>query len=314
METAQQDARQTQKKKALLEVVSVVLLSYNRPAYLDESLASLTEQSYERLEIIVVDNPSPASAAVAGVVSRYPNVKLIQTNANLGYCGGTNVGIEQATGEYLFLTEDDIVLQSDCIERLVEYMKKDPSSQLASPITYNRNTKTIRCAGGEFVLGGVYSKKIYGAGEPDTGQFSQPFDVRHIDGGTIFMRRDFWKRFKGFREEYFMYVEALELSARVAKAGGRMTVVPQAKVYHFEPTLGPTPPELEFHKLKNFFSLYLLHAPARVLPEFFCRYALINGLRSIFRRSGTQPQVFFKALLWVMKRTPSLMRERFSNN
>ncbi len=293
-------------------LISVVLLSYNRPGLLKEALTSLQHQSHKNLDITVVDNPSPASAAVASVVSQYPKVKLIQTDTNQGYSGGMNRGIEQASGHYLFLTEDDIVLESDCIERLVEYMDESPSADLISPIIFNKTARTIRCAGGGFTLGGVYRKEVYGEGESDAGQFSQPFDVNYIDGASMFARKEFWQQFKGFRQEYFMYVDAVELCARVIKAGKRMTVLPQAKVYHFEPTVGSATEDMEFHKLKNMFSLYLLHAPARVLPEFFCRYAVINGVRSLFRKNGNHPQVFVRALLWVARKTPSLLKERYA--
>ena len=104
--------------------VSVVLLSYNRPAYLREALDSLLAQSYENLEITVVDNPSPASAEIARLVGQYPNIKLIRNESNLGYAGGMNRGIESASGRYVCLTEDDIVLEKDCIRRLVEFITK----------------------------------------------------------------------------------------------------------------------------------------------------------------------------------------------
>jgi GT2 family glycosyltransferase len=299
-------------KETVPSQVSIVLLSYNRPQLLSQALASLQQQSYQHLEVIVVDNPSSASAAVAQIVSQYPTVKLIQTDLNIGYAGGMNRGIANASGDYVYLTEDDIVLDSDCIDNLVRYLEDNPSTNLVAPVIYNKESGTIRCAGGELALDGVYQRKIYGAGERDAGQFAKPFEVTYIDGATMFARREFWQRFKGFREEYFMYVEAVELSARVSKAGLRMAVVPQAKVYHFEPEVGPIPPDLEFHKLKNFFSLYLLHAPARILPEFVCRYAFINGLRSLLAKTGTSPRVFFKALLWVARKTPGLLRERYA--
>lgn len=292
-------------------LVSVVLLSYNRPALLKEALASLVDQSYRNLEVTVVDNRSAASGDVARVVSQYSNVKLVQNHLNLGYAGGMNVGIALAAGDYVYLTEDDIVLETNCIESLVEYLE-NAATDLVAPIIHNKTGKTIRCAGGELELGGVYRRKIYGAGERETGQFPKPFNVTYIDGATMFARRDFWKEFKGFREEYFMYVDAVELCTRVAKAGKSMMVVPQAKVYHFEPVAGPVSPDLEFHKLKNFFSLYLLHAPARVLPEFICRYAIINGARSLFGRNGNRPRAFFKALSWVAMRTPSILKERLA--
>jgi GT2 family glycosyltransferase len=297
-------------KQSTRPAVSVILLSYNRPACLREALASLLNQSYENLSITVVDNPSPTSAEISIIVAQYKNVKLIRNSVNQGYAGGMNRGIEQAVGQYVHLTEDDIILEKDCIQRLVEYMSEHPCVNLVSPIIYNKASKTIRCAGGEFALGGVYRKRVYGAGELDIGQFSQPFDVSFIDGATMFARGDFWKSFKGFREEYFMYVEAIELCARVIKAGQRMAIVPRAKVSHVEPPPQQSiSPEIEFHKIKNFFSLYLLHAPLRVLPEFICRYALWNTLRAMLMRRGVNG-TRLRALLWVLKKTPALLMER----
>jgi GT2 family glycosyltransferase len=291
-------------------MVSIVLLSFNRPECLREALASLLQQSYENLEIIVVDNPSPSSDEVARLVSEYPNVKLIRNSHNLGYTGGMNIGIAQAAGDYVYLTEDDIVLEGGCIQRLVEYLDENPAADLIAPIMYDKTEKTIRCAGGNFELGAVYRMKIFGAGEFDMGQFPQPFAVTFINGATMFARRDFWQHFKGFREEYFMYGDEVELCARVIEAGRRMAVVPQAKVYHFEPLETAPSPEIEFHKIKNFFSLYLLHAPIRILPEFVLRYAVVN-LRRAFSSDQKIIWPTIKAWSWVFLKSPALLSERF---
>jgi len=290
-------------------LISVVLLSYNRPLYLQEALAALVAQSCKNLEIVVVDNPSPASAEVAAVVEQYPNVKLIRNSTNLGYTGGMNKGIQSVSGHYICLTEDDIVMHRDCIRGFVEHMDSHPATGLIAPMIYNKAGRTIRWAGGHFELGGIYRMKIFGAGEKDVGQFSEPFEVNFIDGATMFARADLWKRLNGFHDDFFMYAEAVEFSARVAMTGQKLEVVPQAKVDHFEPPDKPTPPEIEFHKIKNFFALYLLHARLGNLAEFILRYAVLNTLRSAVSRRGNT-LLTLRALWWVLKRTPQLLRER----
>lgn len=291
-------------------LVSVVLLSYNRPAYLREALAAVVAQSYENLEITVIDNPSPASKEIAEFVSQYSNVTLIQHQVNLGYTGGMNKGIASAFGHYICLTEDDIVMDRHCIRHFVGYMEDHPSTGLIAPIIYNKADRTIRWAGGRFELGGVYRMKIYGAGESDVGQFPDPFEVNFIDGATMFARADLWKSLNGFRQDFFMYAEAVDFSIRVSKAGKKLVVVPQAKVYHFEPPDTPTPPEIEFHKIKNFFSLYLLHARLSALPEFVFRYGVLNTLRSL-RSPRENTLLRLKALSWVLRRTPGLLWDRY---
>ncbi|HEV7396248.1 MAG TPA: glycosyltransferase family 2 protein [Pyrinomonadaceae bacterium] len=293
--------------------VSVVLLSHNRPAYLAEALQSLANQSYRDIQITVVDNPSPASAQIEAIVKDFSGVKLIRNDRNVGYTGGMNRGLKQADGPFVLLTEDDIVLKADCIENLVKYFEQNGSSDLVAPIIYDKQGSKIRIAGGHFELSSVYRMTIYGEGEYDTGQFPKPFEVNYVSGAALFARAEFWEELEGFRDDFFMYVDELELCARVVKSGKKISVVPQAKVYHFEPAADPTAPEIEFHKIKNFFSLYLLHAPKRVLPEFLCRYAVLNTVRTMLGRTGSSPRTFIKALLWVTARTPSLLMERYRN-
>lgn len=290
--------------------VSVVVLSYNRPALLREALRSVVEQSHAPHEVILVDNRSPASGEVARLAKEFPAVRLIGNVENLGFTTGMNQGIAAAAGEYVYLTEDDMTLDSDCIGRLVEYAEANRHDGLVSPILYNRASGTIRCAGGEVSLGGVYRTMIHGEGERDVGQFARPFGVTYVDGAVIFARTDYLRRLGGFRDEFFMYVDAVELSVRVAKGGGRMTVVPSAKSYHFEPPeAAPASPEIQFHKYKNFFSLHLLHAPALCLPEFFCRYALLALARASLGLGGDALSLL-KALWWISRRAPGLLGER----
>ena len=288
--------------------VSVVVLSHNRPAFLSEALASLRAQTHQACEVTVVDNPSPASEEVARVVEQFPGFKLLRNRSNVGYAAGMNRGLELSAGEYTLITEDDIVLERDCVRRLLEYAEADPETGIAGPLICNRSDGTIRCAGGDFELGGVFRMKINGECERDAGQFARPVRVTYIDGAVMFARTDFWRRLGGFREEFFMYVEAVELCAKALKTGKRLTLVPRAKVYHFDPPPGANiSPEFTFHRYKNLFALYLLHARARHLPEFFCRYAGLGLLRAVANGS-LRP--FLRALAWTARRAPSLLRER----
>jgi GT2 family glycosyltransferase len=303
------DASDTRLMNSSSPTVSVIILSYSRPAYLEQSIASVLAQSYTNIDVMVVDNPSRASAEIERIVRRHTRVSLLQNPTNVGFAGGMNRGIAAAAGEYVCLTEDDIVLDTDCVRRLVEYADAHASTGLLAPLILNRAAGTIRCAGGEFKLGGVYRKEIHGAGGTDAELFPQPFDVTYVAGSSIFARADFLRGLGGFREEFFMYVEDVELCARVIKAGRRMTVVPAARVYHIEPEEETgLAPHLEFQKLKNFFALYLLHAPRRVLPEFFLRYAALGTLRAALGRGGN-PWTRLRALWWVLRRARSLRRE-----
>lgn len=294
-----------------LPLVSVIILSHQRPGYLLKALDSITAQSYQNLEIIVVDNKSRFSDEIARIVHSYEGVRLVQNEINLGFTGGMNKGIEAATGLYLHLTVDDVIFEKTCLQQLVEYMESQPSTGLLSGILYNEDG-SIRCAGGKFDLAPVYTKTIFGAGEKDTGQFSEAYPVKYIPGGMIFSRSDLMKRLKGFRRDFFIYCEDSELCARVAKMGYDIVVVPQARATVLDVPHAFTPEGIAFHKLKNLFTLYLLHARLRVLPEFLWRYGVITFPKYLLTdRKFIWP--LMKAWGWFLAKTPSLLSERFRN-
>lgn len=290
-------------------LVSVVVLSHDRPEYLPRALDSVAAQTYKNLEVIVVDNRSPRSEEVARVVSRYAGFRLIRNAENLGFTGGMNRGIEAAAGDYIHLTIDDVLLDPDCIARLVAHAERESPGDLLSGILYAEDRRTILCAGGEFYLTPVYRQEVHGAGQADTGQFREPFGVTCIQGGMVFSPAALLKELGGFREDFFIYVDSIELSARVLKRGRRIVVVPGAKAYVLDAPHAFTSEWVAFHKVKNLYAFYLLHARARVLPEFFLRYGLVEPLRTL--RSNRR--IFAQSLRawgWLLLNAPALLRER----
>jgi len=108
----------------------------------------------------------------------------------------------------------------------------------------------------------------------------------------------------------FMYGEDVELCSRVLEHGLTVAIVPAARVYHHEPPDAADSDALSFHKQKNLAALYLLHAPLRVLPEFFVRYAAIAGAKQLLTNRATVPS-WLKAWSWVAMRSPKLLAERW---
>jgi GT2 family glycosyltransferase len=293
-------------------LVSIVVLSHDRPTYLPLSLDSIMGQSYPNLEIIVVDNKSRSSDEIARLVNQYTGVRLVRNGENLGFTGGMNRGIEAATGDYVHCTLDDVILDQDCISHLVEYAREHLSDGLLSGIIYDESGEKILCAGGEFLLTPIYRQKVFGAGEADAGQFPEPFNVKCIQGGMVFSELEFMRRMKGFREDFFIYSDSIELSARVLKTGNPITIVPRAKIRVIDAPHAFTPEGIAFHKVKNLFALYLLHARLRVLPEFFLRYAMIAFLRHLFsNRKYVLPMM--KAWGWCLMKAPSLLKQRYQH-
>lgn len=106
--------------------ISVVVLSYNRPKELAESLESIVAQEFREVEIIVVDNRSANSEKVAEVVGRFPGTRFFPQPKNLGFAGGMNVGLAVATGDFIHITEDDIILDKNFYSELLPHAVTHP--------------------------------------------------------------------------------------------------------------------------------------------------------------------------------------------
>jgi GT2 family glycosyltransferase len=288
-------------------LVSVVILSYSRPEFLRRAIESVAAQSYPSLDILVVDNMSQKSDAIARIVSTFPRVRFIRNDRNLGFAGGMNVGIAAAAGEFVYLTEDDISLRPGCLSSMMHYVESYPETGLVAPVMYNQSSGSVRSAGGTFVLDSVFTLKIIT--ERAAGQASLPFDVMYVPGASILARTSLLRMLRGFRDEYFLYQEDLELCIRVLKSGRRIVTVPTAGVDHVEPPSGPASDTIEYFRMRNLFATYLLHAPARVLPSFLIRYGPIDLSRTAVR-NPRRAWLMAKAWLAVTASAPRLMRER----
>jgi GT2 family glycosyltransferase len=289
--------------------LTVVVLSYNRPELLERALQSITAQSFRDFDVVVVDNLSAQSPRVRDIVTRAPGVRLVSNEWNAGFTGGMNQGLAQATGEYVYLTEDDIELDRVCLASLVDYLDSHPDVGLVGPVMWNLQTPTIRCAGGNFTLGSTYQMRIHAVGQRALPE-AEPFETMYLPGAAIAAKTSRLREMGGFHPDFFMYGEDVELCARTRKRGLKIWMLPGARVFHHEPPEAPVSSLLVFHKQKNLAALYLLHAPARVLPMFVARYAVIDGIKRLFTDRRTLP-AWAKAWSWVVRRSPRLLEERW---
>ncbi len=120
--------------------VSVIVVTYNNLELTRACLWSLDEYSqYTQLEIIVVDNASAdgSSAFLSEWVAAKSNRKLILNGENRGFAAANNQGLEEATGDYLVLLNNDTYVTSGWIRTLVRHLERDKTIGLIGPVTNN---------------------------------------------------------------------------------------------------------------------------------------------------------------------------------
>ena len=256
-----------------MRTISVVVLSFNRPAELGVALASIIGQDEAGLEVIVVDNLSDKSREVAEVVASFPSVRLLPQEVNLGYAAGMNVGIAAATGHYIHLTEDDVTLDAGFYAALLSHSEQHPH-RLVSGLLYEHPGEICVFAGAKLEIGRTYIQEVIH--QPER---ASPYPVGMLVGLMIFGRREVFQSLQGFRAEFFVYLEDAEFCWRARRAGVELWIVPAARAWHANPGPYRFKPIIEFHKLKNYLAVNLLYMPAGPLLLLCVKYYLYTTVR-----------------------------------
>lgn len=117
---------ETKKDKGL---ISIVIPAYNTSKYIPKLIKSISEQEYNHYEVIVVDDYSTDSVNLLNtlLVSTMP-IKYIRNSENKGASHSRNIGISQSNGEFIFCCDSDVVLQPDCLIKMIQKLHDTPDA------------------------------------------------------------------------------------------------------------------------------------------------------------------------------------------
>lgn len=209
-------------------MISVVITNYNGRRYLPDCLSSLELQTYRDFETILVDNAS-TDGSVEFVEENYPEVRIVRNRENLGFAGGTNAGIRAARGEYVLTLNNDTRADSGFVEHLWKAMEIDPlvgmcAAKMLFPDGSINSTGICISRSGAAWDRGMY--------EPDRGQYDRPDEVFGPCAGAALYRRKMLDEVGLFDEDFFCYMEDVDLAFRARLAGWTCRYVPEAVVHH----------------------------------------------------------------------------------
>lgn len=211
-------------------LVSVVIPTIKGREYLAECIPSLFGQSYGLPEVIIVDNGS-SDGTPEYVRKNFPGVRVIENKINLGFSKAVNIGIRASSGEYVFILNDDTLLDPGCIKRLAEQMRADSRIGMCCPKILSYFDHTLIDNVGHLVYpdGMNFSR---GRGEVDRGQYDQVEEICFPPGCAAFCRRKMLDEIGLLDENLFMFGDDTELGFRARLAGWICMYVPAALMYH----------------------------------------------------------------------------------
>lgn len=242
--------------------VSVVIPTWNGRDLLLHALRSLSLQSWQDFETIIVDNGS-TDDTVERLEIAFPDVRIVRFSENRGFAAAVNAGIRAAHGDIVVLMNNDTEAATGWLAALVAVLDANPSAgSCASRMISYHDRAVIDSAGVQF---GLFASNI-GHGQPDGPQFSQQREVFGACAGAAAYRRRVLDEVGLFDETFFAYFEDVDLAARIQLAGHRCLYVPDAVIYHHGSATSDRMAGTRFHLLmRNALTVFFRYAPPRRL-------------------------------------------------
>ncbi|WP_432712499.1 glycosyltransferase family 2 protein [Pedobacter sp.] len=288
-----------------MSLVSIITVNYNQPqATLDLLKSIKLNDVHANLEIILVDNGSVENKE-ADFKACMKDVIYIRSEKNLGFAGGNNLGIAKATGDFLFLVNNDTEFTPRLIETLVGSLQEHPEVGIISPkIMYFDEPDVIQYAG--FTPMNYYTcrNQCIGQFEKDKGQYDDIVaSTGFVHGAAMMISRAALEKAGAMAENFFLYYEEMDWCERIREAGFYIWVNTQATIFHKESlAVGKNSPLKAYFMNRNRI-LFIRRNAGFFQRSFFYAYFLLfvtprNCLKYIREKDSSFIKVLFEAITW----------------
>jgi GT2 family glycosyltransferase len=215
-------------------IASVIILGYNGKHFLEACIRSVLDQTLpsELYEVIYADNAS-TDGSVELVQEKFPQVKIVCFDHNLGFAEGNNQAAKCAKGRYLVFLNQDTVAHRDWLREMINAMHFDPMVKAGHatglPLVngpMERETLPKR--------GYISEVSRYGTVEPfEINLPDNPIPTLHLGGGSMILDRTVVDEIGYiFDPSFIAYCEDLDLGLRLNGLGYKVVFVPKAFCYH----------------------------------------------------------------------------------
>lgn len=266
-------------------MISIITVNYN--GFNDTcELIDMLPLNDDSLEVIVIDNASEKNEALL-IEARYPNVKAIRSNTNLGFAGGNNLGINAATGKYLFFINNDTIIKDFNINVLINRLESSSKIGMVCPkIRFAWEDNPIQFAGYTELSRITLRNKSIGFGEKDMGQHNTPHPTPYAHGAAMLVKREALEKVGKMPECYFLYYEEYDWSIMFRRAGYEIWYEPLFTIYHKESkSTGQNSPLKTYYITRNRLLLARRNEKTYIKYIIYCYLIGIVALRDILKYS-----------------------------
>ena len=210
---------------------TLIIVNWNSWDLLSRCLEKLKAQTFQDFTVLVIDNASEQPAP-PGLLASYPNVRLIQNQSNVGFAPANNQAFALlGDTEWVVLLNPDAFPEPDWMQRLIDAAEENPGySMFASRQLMDGNRHLLDGDGDAYHISGLVWREGHGRNQSEAKYELQ--EVFSPCAAAGLYRKDAFISAGGFDEDFFCYVEDVELGFRMRLMGHRCLLVPGAVVHH----------------------------------------------------------------------------------
>jgi hypothetical protein len=212
--------------------LSIIIINYKTAGLTINCVNSiLSSAGNDNKEIIVVDNASEDVSSEKLEQELGNKIKLIKNKTNAGFGGGNNKGASVARGDFLLFLNSDTIIKEDIFSDCLEIFKRNKDAGIISPgLKINKDSYQPFAFGSFPTLRRLVARS--GKKEIKKIKKGDILETDWVSGCALMIRKDLFRKIKGWDEGYFLYYEDVDLCKRVKKEGYKVIVNLRVDLLH----------------------------------------------------------------------------------
>lgn len=258
-----------------MEGVTVIIVNWNSGQYLRKCLLSLNRQTRKPDAVFIVDNASSDGSEIC--VSDFPDFRLICSGSNLGFAAGNNLALRECKTEFVALLNPDAIAEPEWLSALLNAAESRPEcASFGSRQLVAECPGLLDGVGDKYHISGVPWRERHGCVQLERDLL--PREIFSPCAAAALYRLDAIMSAGGFDEDYFCYMEDVDLGFRLRLLGYGSYYVPEAVVQHVgSATSGGSKSDFVlYYGHRNMVWVYIKNMPGVLFFLFFPLHFLIN--------------------------------------
>jgi GT2 family glycosyltransferase len=291
--------------------VAVIIVNFNGKASLMKCLESVSRQTLAPCRVIVVDNASSDGSA-AHAAQAYPDFEFVMLPENTGFAAANNLAARMVTDcDWLALLNPDAYAAPDWLEMLCCVARDQPAvGSFGSRMLMADDPTCIDGTGDVYHASGLAWRNDHGASVASSANLS--VEIFSPCAAAALYRRASFMSATGFDEDFFCYMEDVDLGFRLRLLGLRCLYVPQAVVRHEgSATTGGKHGDFSvYHGHRNLVWVFIKNVPAPLLWMLLPLHLLLNLATILWFATRGQGALILRAKRDAIKGLPGMWSKR----